>query len=118
MHPSIFVLASGETHVQADAFQCAHDKTLRVFHEVVRCVKQALIQQIVAAVDACYIISMRDCNTGQFTRNVLQILHYLQNMYGTVSSSQLSVFQKEVTEMHYDPVTPVDNIPHQDRRST
>ena len=109
VHPGIFVLAGGETRVQADAFQCAHDETLRVFHEV-RGVEQALIQQIVAAVDACYIISMRDRNTGQFTGNVLQVLQYLQNTYGTISPSQLAVFQKEVTEMHYDPVTPVDNI--------
>ena len=43
VHPGIFVLAGGETRVQADAFQRAHDETLlRVFYEV-RGVDQALI---------------------------------------------------------------------------
>ena len=109
VHPGTFVLAGGEKRVQVDALQRTHDEIIRVFHEV-RGVEQALIQQIVAAVDACYIISIRDRNTGQFTGNVLQILQYLQNTYGTISPSQLAVFQKEGTEMHYDPVTPVDNI--------
>ena len=43
VHPGIFVLARSETRVQADAFQRAHDETLRVFHEG-RGVEQALIQ--------------------------------------------------------------------------
>ena len=75
-------------------------------------VEKSLIQQIVAAIDVQYIISsMRDHNTGQFTGNVLQIVQYLQNTYGTIPPSQLLEFQKEVTEMHYDtPVTPVDSI--------
>ena len=87
----------------------AHDKTLRVFHEVCG-IEQALIQQIVTAVDACYIISMKDCNTGQFTGKVLQVLQYLKNTYRTIPPRQLAVFQKEVTEMHYDPITPMGNI--------
>ena len=53
---------------------------------------------------------MKNRDTGQFIRNVLQIFQYLQNTYGTISPSQLSQFEKDVTEMHYDPVTPVDNI--------
>ena len=98
------------THVQSDPLQCAHDKNLRVFHEV-RQVEQALIQQIVTAVEEQYIIAMlKNCDTGQFIGNVLQIFQYLQNTYGTISPSQLSQFEKDVTEMHYDPVTPVDNI--------
>ena len=111
MHPGVLVLPNGATRVQSDVFQHAHDKTLRVFHEV-RGVEQALIQQIIlTAVDETYIIAMKNRGeTGQFIGNVLQIFQYLQNTYGTILSSQLSQFEKEVTDMYYDPVTSVDNI--------
>ena len=111
MHPGVLVLPNGATRVQSDVFQHAHDKTLRVFHEV-RGVEQALIQQIIlTTVDETYIIAMKNRGeTGQFIGNVLQIFQYLQNTYGTILSSQLSQFEKEVTDMYYDPVTSVDNI--------
>ena len=109
VHPGVLVLPNGATRVQSDAFQRTHDETLRVFHEV-RGVEQALVQQIVTAVDETYVIAMKNRETGQFVGNVLQIFQYLQNTYGTISSSQLSKFEKDVTDLYYDPVTPVDNI--------
>ena len=87
----------------------AHDEHIRVFHEV-RGVEQALIQQIVAAVEEQYLVAMKERSTGQFTGHVQQILEYLLVTYVKISPSQLNEFDKEVSEMHYDPVTPVNNV--------
>ena len=108
-HPGVLHVPNNATRVAADALKRTFDEHLRVFHEV-RGVEQSLIQQIVTAVDEQYIIAMKNRETGQFTGDVRQIFTYLQNTYGKISPSQLSHFEKEVSEMHYDPVTPVDNI--------
>jgi hypothetical protein len=108
-HPGVLHIPHNATRVASDALKRTYDELLRVFHEV-RGVEQALIQQIVTAVDEQYIIAMKNRDTGQFTGDIRQIFTYLQNTYGKISPSQLSQFEKEVAEMHYDPVTPVDNI--------
>ena len=53
---------------------------------------------------------MKHRETGQFIGDIQQIFTYLVNTYGKISPIQLRYIEKEVTEMHYDPVTPVDNI--------
>ena len=57
-----------------------------------------------------YITSTKNRVTGQFTGNTRQILSYLLTTYRKISPIQLNNFKKEVTNMHYEPVTPVDNI--------
>ena len=101
-YPGELVLAQNATHVAAEAQQRAHDEHIRV--------EQALIQQIVAAVVEQYIVAMKERSTGQFTGHVQQILEYLLVTYGKISPSQLNKFDTEVSEMHYDPVTPVNNV--------
>jgi hypothetical protein len=108
-HPGVLHIPHNATRVASDALKRTYDENLRVFHEV-RGVEQALIQQIVTAVEEQYIIAMKNRDTGQFTGDIRQIFTYLQNTYGKISPSQLSQFEKEISEMHYDPVTPVDNI--------
>jgi hypothetical protein len=65
-HPGELVLAQNATRVAAEAQRHAHDEHIRVFHEV-RGVEQALIQQIVAAVEEQYLVAMKERSTGQFT---------------------------------------------------
>jgi len=73
-------------------------------------IEHALIQQIVAAVEEQYLVAMKERSTGQFTRHVQQVLEYLLVTNGKISPSQLNEFDKEVSEMHYDPVTPIDKV--------
>ena len=108
-HPGILHIPHAATRVASDALKRTYDENLRVFHEV-RGMEQALIQQIVTAVDEQYIIAVKNRDTGQFTGDIRHIFTYLLNTYGKISPNQLSTFEKEVTDMHYDPVTPVDNI--------
>jgi len=98
-HPGELVLAQNATRVAAEAQRHAHDEHIRVFHEVHH-VEQALIQQIVAAVEEQYLVAMKERSTGQFTGHVQQILEYLLVTYGKISPSQLNEFDKEVSEMH------------------
>ena len=42
--------------------------------------------------------------------NIHQIVTYLVSTYRKISPSHLNNFEEEVTDMHYDPVTPVSNI--------
>ena len=99
LHPGELVLAKNATRVAAEAQRSAHDEHIRVFHEVHH-VEQALIQQIVAAVEEQYLVAMKERSTGQFTGHVQQILEYLLVTYGKISPSQLNEFDKEVSEMH------------------
>ena len=47
---------------------------------------------------------------GQFTGNTCDIFAYFFATYGIISLVHLNNFEKEVIEMHYDPVTQVYNI--------
>ena len=109
-HPGDLVIpAAPASRHQQEAHERTHKEQLRTFHET-RNVEIALIQQIVSAVDSQYISAMKNRTTGQFTGTVYQIIVYLQNTYGKISPGQLSAFEKEVTEFHYDPVTPIDIV--------
>jgi hypothetical protein len=108
--PGELVLTAAETRHAQDAHErLRYKEQLRTFHET-RNVEIALIQQIVSAIDGQYISPMKNRNTGQFTGTIYQILVYLQNMYEKIAPGQLSAFEKEVTEFHYDPVTPIDLV--------
>ena len=109
VHPGVLTILPGTARIPAETAARAHTEALRVFYEV-RGVEQALIQQIIAAVDQQYLISLRNRTTGQFTGNVLQILQYLHQTYGRISPGQLGDFESEVVSMTYDPCTPVDNV--------
>ena len=86
-----------------------HTEALRVFHEV-RGVEQALIQQLVTAIDNKYLIAFKNRATGQFNGNLMQIIQHLRITYGKISPAQLISYEAEVTNMTYDPTTPVDLI--------
>ena len=53
---------------------------------------------------------MKNRATGQFTGNIHQNFSYFLTTCGIFSLIQLNNFEKEVTKMNYDPVTPVENI--------
>jgi hypothetical protein len=108
-HPGELVIAAADTRHVQDAHERNYKEQLRTFHETHN-VEIALIQQIVSAVDGQYISPMKNRNTGQFTGTIYQILVYLQNTCGKISPGQLSAFEKEVTEFHYDPITPIDIV--------
>ena len=108
-HPGIIQIPSNATCVASYELNRVYDDNIWVFHEV-RGVEQALIQQAVTAVDKQYIISMKNRTTRKFKGNIHHIAAYLMSTYRKISPRHLNDFEKEVTDMHYDPVTPVDKI--------
>ena len=91
IHPGVLTIQAGTARIPSETAARAHAESLRVFYEV-RGVEQALIQQIVSAIDQQYLIALRNRQTGQFTGNVLQILQYLHQTYGRISPGQLGDF--------------------------
>ena len=108
-HPGTLIIPPNATR-QASALQeRTWKEELRVFHEV-RGVEQALIAQIVNAVEESYLLSVRNRTTGQYTGNVGEILRHLQGRYGRITPGQLQEFDLEITQMTYDPVNPIEQV--------
>ncbi len=108
-YPGPLTVPPGSTRLVADELERNHNENLRVFHET-RGVEQALIQQIVSAIDNQYLLAFKNRTTGQFNGDVMQILQYLLATYGRISPAQLTAFDEEVTKMTYDPTTPIDLV--------
>ena len=51
---------------------------------------------------------MKNFTTGNFTGNIHHTVAYLLSTYGKISPSHLNNFEREVTDMHYYPVTPIE----------
>ena len=62
------------------------------------------------AINKQYITAIENRATDKFTGNIRQIFLYLLTTYKKLSPSQLNNFEREVTEIHYDPINPVDII--------
>ena len=109
VQPIILLILNNATGVELYKLKQVYDKNLLVFHEV-RGVKQALIQQVVTEFNEQYTISTKNLTTGQFMVSIRQIFAYLLATYGKMSPRYLNDLKKEVTEMNYDPVTPVNKV--------
>lgn len=84
IHPNPLVIPAGSTRVSAEELQRTYNESIHVFHEV-RGVEQALIQQLVSAVEDKYLLAFKNRTTGRFNGNILQIFQYLLSAYGRIS---------------------------------
>ena len=92
-HTGPLAIPSAATVVQRSTLQDAHIEDLQVFREVMG-VEQALIQQIVATIDATYMEDVRDRTTNSINVSVSALLLHLQETYGTLMPHK---FQKRKT---------------------
>ena len=53
---------------------------------------------------------MKNITIRNFTGDIREIFAYLMSRYQIISPSYLNYFKIEVIDIHYDTVTPVDNI--------
>jgi hypothetical protein len=82
VHPGHrLVIPAGTTAVMATAMKDAHIEQIRLFREV-QGVEKALIQQIVQAVEAPYLMALRERRSNSLRGTVTQILEHLQTVYG------------------------------------
>ena len=108
-HPGRLIIPANATRHAAALQERTWKEELRVFHEV-RGVEQALIGQIVNAVEETYLLSVKNRTTGQYTGNVGDIVRHLQGRYGKITPGQLQEFDLEISQMTYDPSNPIEQV--------
>ena len=82
-HPGPLAIPSAATVIQRSTLRDSHIEDLQVFREV-RGVEQALIQKIVATIDATYLEDIRDRTTNSINVSVSALLLHPQETYGTL----------------------------------
>jgi hypothetical protein len=108
-HPGVLVIPAKTTGPDTETQKNAHNEQVRLFREV-QGVEKALIQQIVRAVDAPYLIALRDRTSNSLTGTVYQILDHLNQNYGRVTPQMLENCEQELKDMVYNPKYPIDTV--------
>jgi hypothetical protein len=109
VHPGPLAIAAGTTAPMAAVMKEAHSEQIRLFREV-QGVEKALIQQIVQAVEAPYLIALRERSSNSLRGTVTQILEHLQTVYGRVSPQMLEDHEQELRNMTYNTKYPIDIV--------
>jgi hypothetical protein len=109
VHPGPLAIANGTTAPMATVMKEAHQEQLRIFREV-QGVEKALIQQIVQAVQAPYLLSLRNQTSNSLRGTVYQILDHLQTVYGRVLPQMLEDREQELRTMAYNTQYPIDIV--------
>jgi type II secretory pathway component PulJ len=109
VHPGPLQIPLLTTAPMITALKEAHYEQLRLFREV-QGVEKALIQQIVKAVEATYLASLRDRNSNSLRGTINQILEHLQVVYGRVSPQMLEDRKQELRNMNYNAKYPIDMV--------
>ena len=86
-----------------------HAEAVRVFREVAG-VEQALRQQLVAAIEADYLMALRNRHTNSITMPIYGIIQFLFMNHGKITPTQLKTKENEVNAIVYDLTTPIDNV--------
>ena len=108
-HPGTLTIPDGTTAAMSTAIKEAHREQLRLFREI-QGVEKALIQQIVQAVGAPYLSSIRDRATNSLRGTVYEIYNHLQTVYGRVSPQMLEDREQELRVLTWNPTHPIDIV--------
>ena len=108
-HPAPLAITLAATAIQRSILQDAHIKDLQVFCEVMG-VEQALIQQIVATIDATYLEDVRDRTTRSINISVLALLLHCQETYSTLMPHKLQKKKDEAKKTIYNPRDPIASV--------
>ena len=73
-------------------------------------VEQALIQQIIATIDAPYLADIRDRTTNSINISVSALFVHLQDMYGTLMPRELQEKEDEAKKTVYNPRDPITTV--------
>jgi hypothetical protein len=108
--PGALVVPPNTSGPMAAAMKEAHQERIRLFREV-QGVKKALIQQIVQAVEAPYLSSIRDRDSNVLRGAVCDILtHLLREVCGRVSPQMLEDRDNNLRSMVYNPQQPINVV--------
>ena len=87
----------------------AHDERRRQYNEC-QAVEHALLNQLTEAIDDEYLRPLRNVHTDSITDPIPDILDFLQNTYGKLTTGQLKAKEAEVDDTVYDPSVSVDSV--------
>ena len=108
-HPGPLVIPPGTTGPMATVLREQHVENLRLFREVTG-VEKALKQQILKAVEQQWLLAITDRHTQSLTGSISQILEFLFDTYGYVSTAMLEKKENDLRELDYHPRQPVDIV--------
>ena len=83
-YPGNLHIPAGTTAIQAKVLESAHNHRMSMYQQCIG-VKNALVQQIVKAVEDEWLKPLRNGITNSIDRTIPEILHYLFQQYGDVS---------------------------------
>jgi hypothetical protein len=112
VHPGRLTIPQPTSNAMATVMKVEYEEAVRLFCEV-QGVEKALIQQIVQAITAPYLSSIRDQTTNSLGGTVYEILTHLQDVYGRVSPQILEDRDNELRSMVYNTQLPIDMLTSQ-----
>lgn len=108
-YPGALVIPPGTTNVQAQMMREQHQQDLHAFHET-EAVHNALVQQVVKAVEPMYLKALRNPVTQAFILPLNEILHHLMTVYGKLNPKMLRVTKNALETFQYNVSLPVDVV--------
>ena len=94
----------GATQHAARFLRLQFDESPQVYHEVEN-VDKALKQQIVQAVEPCYLDAVQNCTSDTITIPVYEVMEHLFNTYGEITPETFQQKEQEIKSKTFDPNT-------------
>lgn len=107
--PAALVIPAGTTAVASANLEREFKEQLRLFREVTG-VESALKQQLINAIDAAFLDSIRDPVTYVLQGTIADNIAFLMTTYGTVMPETLADEFEKINSTIYDSTKPIDTI--------
>ena len=108
-HPGPMAIPPGTTGPMATVLREQHVENIRLFREVSG-VEKSLKQQILKAIEQPWLLAITDRNSQSLTGTIAQIIEFLFDTYGYVSTAMLEMKEDALRELDYHPQQPVDLV--------
>ena len=109
VHPGPLTIPQPTNNAMATVMKVEYEEAVHLFRKV-QGIEKALIQQIVQAIAAPYLSSIRDRTTNSLRGTVYKILTHLQDVYGGVSRQMLEDRGNELHSMVYNTQLPINIV--------
>ena len=109
VHPGALNIPAGTTQHESTRLKDEHRQQVQEFRETVN-VEKAMIKQIVHAIDAKFLDTLRNRTTDSIDQPIVTILEYLFTKYGNIDDDALAHKEKLVREMQYNVQDPLITI--------
>jgi len=109
VHPGPFAPPAAGTAAQIEAAREVW-RALTQSYAIHQATAQALVAQIVEAIDPIYLKALRNRHTGQYSSDTRHVLQHLFATYAKITPQQVTAKSHATANMYYDISQPVDLI--------